>query len=205
MYYFIGVFMAQVVVDFTEEVVMTEYYGTFIENLVSRFIAPESLLGNILIGEFGLLTMTVIYLFGLLLPLIIGFYLALSLMEDSGYLPRLATLVDRVLMGIGLNGRAVIPMILGFGCVTMATITTRLLGSRRERSLPPSCWASPFPALPSWGSLLPSLHPWGSCISLAISWSSSWFLSSWDRFEPGFAGELHRPAHRFAPLAAAPL
>jgi ferrous iron transport protein B len=133
MYYFIGVFIAQVVVDFTEEVLLTEYYGTFIENLVSRFISADTLLGNILIGEFGLLTMTVIYLFGLLLPLIIGFYLALSLMEDSGYLPRLATLVDRVLMGLGLNGRAVIPMILGFGCVTMATITTRLLGSRRER------------------------------------------------------------------------
>lgn len=133
MYYFIGVFIAQVVVGFTEEVLLAGYYGTFIENLVSRFISAETLLGNILIGEFGLLTMTVIYLFGLLLPLIVGFYLALSLMEDSGYLPRLAALVDRVLMGLGLNGRAVIPMILGFGCVTMATITTRLLGSRRER------------------------------------------------------------------------
>jgi ferrous iron transport protein B len=77
--------------------------------------------------------MTPIYLLGLLLPLVVGFYLILSVLEDSGYLPRIATLVDRVLMGLGLNGRAVIPMILGFGCVTMATITTRILGSKRER------------------------------------------------------------------------
>jgi ferrous iron transport protein B len=79
--------------------------------------------------------MTVTYLFFLLLPLVIAFYLALSLMEDSGYLPRLATLVDRSLNAIGLNGGAIIPLILGFGCVTMATITTRLLGSEREKTI----------------------------------------------------------------------
>ena len=78
---------------------------------------------------------TVTYLFFLLLPLVIAFYLSLSLMEDSGYLPRLATLVDRSLNAIGLNGGAVIPLILGFGCVTMATITTRLLGSEREKTI----------------------------------------------------------------------
>jgi ferrous iron transport protein B len=59
----------------------------------------------------------------------------LSILEDSGYLPRLATLVDKVLSYVGLNGRAVIPIILGFGCVTMATITTRILGSKRERTI----------------------------------------------------------------------
>jgi len=69
------------------------------------------------------------------MPLVVGFYLFLSLFEDSGYLPRIATLVDRLLNGIGLNGRGVIPLILGFGCVTMATITTRLLASERERKI----------------------------------------------------------------------
>jgi ferrous iron transport protein B len=56
-------------------------------------------------------------------------------MEDSGYLPRLATLVDRSLNALGLNGSAIIPLILGFGCVTMATITTRLLRSEREKRI----------------------------------------------------------------------
>jgi ferrous iron transport protein B len=86
-------------------------------------------------GEFGALTMTVTYLLFLLLPLIIGFYLFLALLEDCGYLPRLATMVDRLFTAIGLNGRAVIPIILGFGCVTMATITTRLLQTSREKTI----------------------------------------------------------------------
>lgn len=90
-------------------------------------------IGNTLVGEYGLATLTVTYLIGLLMPLVIGFYLGLSLMEDSGYLPRLAVLVDRMMNKIGLNGRAIIPLILGLGCVTMATITTRLLTSRREK------------------------------------------------------------------------
>ena len=133
MYWFIGVFVAQTVVEITEEFIMTDIYGEFITGLIHRFFLEESFFGELLAGEFGMLTMAPIYLIGLLLPLVIGFYLALSVMEDSGYLPRLATLVDRTMTGLGLNGRAIIPIILGFGCVTMATITTRLLGSKRER------------------------------------------------------------------------
>jgi ferrous iron transport protein B len=90
---------------------------------------------TIFAGEFGAITMTVTYLLFLLLPLVIGFYLSLAILEDSGYLPRLATFVDRALNGLGLNGRAIIPLILGFGCVTMATITTRLLGTEREKRI----------------------------------------------------------------------
>jgi ferrous iron transport protein B len=89
----------------------------------------------IFFGEFGVLTMTVRYLLFLLLPLVIGFYLMLSILEDSGYLPRLATFVDKLMNYIGLNGKAIIPMILGFGCVTMATITTRLLTTTREKRI----------------------------------------------------------------------
>ncbi|HEY9682753.1 MAG TPA: ferrous iron transporter B [Oculatellaceae cyanobacterium] len=92
-----------------------------------------SAVGNILVGEYGLVTLTVTYLLGLLFPLVVGFYLGLSLLEDSGYLPRLAVLVDQLMNKIGLNGRAIIPLILGLGCVTMATITTRLLSTRREK------------------------------------------------------------------------
>jgi ferrous iron transport protein B len=94
-----------------------------------------SVIGNILVGEYGLITLTVTYLLGLLFPLVLGFYLGLSILEDSGYLPRLAVLVDRMMNKIGLNGRAIIPLILGLGCVTMATITTRLLSTKREKMI----------------------------------------------------------------------
>ena len=135
MFYFIGVFVAQDVVGFTEETLMQGYYEPMMRGLVGRYVPEESVMGAFLIGEFGLMTMTVTYVLGLLLPLVVAFYFILSIMEDSGYLPRLATLVDRMMNLIGLNGRAIIPMILGFGCITMATITTRLLGSERERTI----------------------------------------------------------------------
>lgn len=135
MYQVIGIFIAGTVVGVTEEEIMLGMYKPAVQSLIGRFIPEESAFGTILIGEFGLLTMTVTYVLGLLMPLVIGFYFFLALFEDSGYLPRIATLVDRLLTGIGLNGRGVIPLILGFGCVTMATITTRLLASDRERRI----------------------------------------------------------------------
>jgi len=133
MYQMIGVFVAGTVVDFTEGTLMREGYEPLVRQLAGRLVAADSAAGRLLVGEFGLLTMTVTYLLGILLPLVVGFYL--SLLEDSGYLPRIAALADRVLVSLGLNGRAIIPMILGFGCVTMATITTRLLPTDRERRI----------------------------------------------------------------------
>ncbi len=135
MYKVIGVFVAQTVVGFTEETIMVGIYEPFIRDLVSRFTDLNSWLGTILAGEFGVLTMTVTYVLGLLMPLVVSFYFFLSTFEDSGYLPRLAALTDRMLANIGLNGRAIIPFILGFGCVTLATVVTRLLGTEREKRI----------------------------------------------------------------------
>ncbi len=111
---------------------MDDFIGGHRADVRFRFTQPVPML---LFGEFGVITMTVTYLLFLLLPLVVAFYLSLSILEDSGYLPRLATLVDRLMNGLGLNGRAIIPIILGFGCVTMATITTRLLGNEREKTI----------------------------------------------------------------------
>jgi len=135
MYKVIGVWVAGDIVGITEEKIMQGIYEPWVQGLVSTVLSPESPGGRILIGEFGLLTMTVTYLLGLLFPLVMGFYFFLSLLEDSGYLPRLATLVDRLMTSLGLNGRAIIPIILGFGCVQLGTITTRLLGTKREKSI----------------------------------------------------------------------
>ncbi|HIH43334.1 TPA: ferrous iron transport protein B [Candidatus Woesearchaeota archaeon] len=145
-YLSIGVFVAQTVVNFTEKTIMQGYYvplvqksvNLLINSIANIFSIPNWLndaVANILTGEFGILTMTVAYVFGLLLPLVIGFYLFLALMEDSGYLPRLAFLIDKFLVRLGLNGKAIIPLILGFGCVTMATITTRMLNTKREKTI----------------------------------------------------------------------
>lgn len=132
-YQLVGVFVAQNVVGVTEDVIMGGYYNNFIMYTLGNILPKQGFITSLLIGEFGIFTMAPIYLIGLLMPLVVAFYLCLSILEDTGYLPRIATLVDRLLTFMGLNGRAIIPMILGFGCVTMATITTRILGSKRER------------------------------------------------------------------------
>jgi len=133
-YELVGVFLAQVIVPVTEEF-MIEYYEPVMGSLVDAFLPPDSVINNLLTGRFGLLTFTVTYMVGLLLPLVLGIFLVLSILEDSGCLPRIATLVDRALGFMGLNGQAIIPLILGFGCVTMSIISTRMLRTDRERRI----------------------------------------------------------------------
>lgn len=161
-YKFVGVFVAQTVVGVTEKTVMQGIYEPAMRGLVAEMIDPVSILGNILVGDFGLLTMTVTYLVGLLLPLVFGFYFALSILEDCGYLPRLAVFVDRSLNVLGLNGRAIIPLILGFGCVTAGTITTRLLGSEREKKIAIILLQFAIPCSAQLGVIAALLAPIGS-------------------------------------------
>ncbi len=129
----VGIFVSGEIVDFLFTQ-LDEKYSPYMEGLVKGII-PISFINEILVGEFGVLTMTIEIVIGVLLPLITAFYLFMAILEDSGYLPRLAVLTDNILNKIGLNGRAVIPLLLGFGCGAMGTITTRILGSRKERTI----------------------------------------------------------------------
>ena len=145
MYVVLGQWIAGGVVGFLEVTLMQGYWEPLVRGVVGAIFAPGGPVYTILAGEFGVLTMTPTYLIGVILPLVTGFYLLLGLLEDSGYLPRIAALADRSLTGIGLNGRAVIPLILGLGCVTMGTLTTRILGSRRERFIATALMAIAVP------------------------------------------------------------
>jgi len=141
----LGQWIAGGLVGILEEKVMLGYWVPFAERVVGVVFRPDSAAFKILAGEFGVLTMTPTYLFAVILPLVSGFYVLLALLEDSGYLPRIAALADRGLTYIGLNGRAVIPLILGLGCVTMGMLTTRILGSKRERFIATALMAIAVP------------------------------------------------------------
>ena len=88
---------------------------------------------DFLVGEYGVITMALSYSLAIVLPIVTTFFLVFSLLEDSGYLSRLAVMLNRLFRGMGLNGKAVLPMVLGLGCDTMATMTTRILETRKER------------------------------------------------------------------------
>ncbi|HRU24200.1 MAG TPA: ferrous iron transporter B [Candidatus Latescibacteria bacterium] len=85
------------------------------------------------VGPYGMITMAFAYGFAIVLPIVATFFIIFGLLEDSGYLPRLAVMTNRLFRTIGLNGKAVLPMVLGFGCDTMATMTARILETKKER------------------------------------------------------------------------
>jgi len=99
----------------------------------------DILIGKLIDGEvnfvesFGLLTTGLFVPFGMVLPYIVSFYLVLGLLEDTGYLPRLAVLMDTIMHRLGLHGYAIIPTMLGLGCNVPAVLATRILESKRER------------------------------------------------------------------------
>lgn len=158
----IGVWVAGDVVGVTEETIMVGYYEPFIRNIILKIFNQNTFMYRLLAGEFGILTLTPTYVIGLLTPLVIAFYFFMSLMEDSGYLPRIAALVDRVLSFFGLNGRAIIPIILGFGCITMATITTRLLGTKREKIIATILLGFTIPCSAQLGVIAGMIAPLGT-------------------------------------------
>jgi ferrous iron transport protein B len=134
MYWFVGVFGAGTLVGLMEEKLFGQIINPWVTDTISRLI-PISFISDLLIGDYGLWTMGITYALALILPIVTTFFLAFSILEDSGYLPRLAVLTNRLFRTIGLNGKAVLPMVLGLGCVTMATLTTRVLETKRDRLL----------------------------------------------------------------------
>jgi ferrous iron transport protein B len=97
------------------------------------------------------------------------FFLSFGIMEDSGYLPRLAALSNRLFQKLGLNGKAVLPMVLGLGCVTMATLTTRVLETRRERLLTILLLALAVPCSAQLGVVMGMLA--GISLTATLIWS----------------------------------
>ena len=111
---------------------------------LSPILGSDGIVHNILVGKlidgqidylqsFGLLSTGLYIEFGAVLPYIVAFYFALGILEDVGYLPRLAVLMDTLLHRLGLHGYAIIPTVLGLGCNVPAIMATRVLESRKER------------------------------------------------------------------------
>lgn len=110
---------------------------------ISQLLGP-GLLRGILIGtliegkidytqSMGVITTGLFVPFAMVLPYVFSFYLILGFLEDSGYLPRLAVLIDNVMHRLGLHGCAIIPMLLGLGCNVPGVLATRILETRRQR------------------------------------------------------------------------
>jgi ferrous iron transport protein B len=153
LYHFVGVFAAGTVVDFMENTVFGEHINPLVTEWFTSLV-PYPAFQDLFVGEYGIFTQAVTYAIALILPIVGAFFLVFSIIEDTGYLPRLGMLLDGMFKKIGLSGRAVIPMVLGFGCSTMATMVTRTLETRRERLISTVLLALAIPCSAQLGIIL---------------------------------------------------
>jgi ferrous iron transport protein B len=131
LYKLVGEVGAGMMVNWIEKNVFENAVNPFFTQLFSR--VPYEAVRTLFVGDYGIITLGLRYAVAIILPIVGMFFLVFSIAEDSGYLPRMGALLDRLFKKIGLSGRAVIPMVLGVGCGTMATMVTRILPTKRER------------------------------------------------------------------------
>lgn len=133
-----------------------------------EYMLPAGLWQNILIGEYGFLVKGLEWPFTLVLPYVISFYGALSVLEDSGYLPRLGALLDGLLNRIGLQGSSIIPLLLGFGCGIPGILATRNLSSPKERIIVSSIICLTVPCISQTGAFISLLAERSIAVFLAV-------------------------------------
>jgi len=149
-------------------------------------LIPWPVLTDLVVGEYGILTLGLRYAVAIILPIVAFFFLVFAIVEDTGYLPRLAMLTDRIFKRFGLSGRAVIPMVLGLGCDTMATMVTRTLPTRRERVISTLLLSLAVPCSAQLGVILALMEGrplvfmvWSGIVGLllvAVGWLSNQVL-----------------------------
>jgi ferrous iron transport protein B len=172
LYQFVGVFGAGTLVDFLEVKLFENLFNPWITGVVKGII-PWETFQELFVGEYGIITLGIRYAVGIILPIVATFFIFFSFLEDTGYFPRLALLVDRIFKRFGLTGRAVIPMVLGFGCDTMATMVTRTLETTRERVIATILLSLTIPCSAQLGVIMALLSKfpgalvvWGGCLLL---------------------------------------
>lgn len=159
-YVFVGQFGAGVLVGWLENDLFNELINPWFKQIVNTWV-PFPWLQDFLVGTYGLWTMGMTYALALILPIVTTFFIAFGILEDSGYFARLSVLSNRAFKVLGLNGRAVLPMVLGLGCVTMATLTTRILHTPRERLIVTFLLALAIPCSAQLGVVMGMLASYG--------------------------------------------
>ncbi len=170
LYELVGVFGAGTLVDLLEGELFEGIINPAAISLADRFV-PWAWLRDFLVGQYGLVTMALTYSLAIILPIVGTFFIAFGLLEDSGFMPRLAVMANRFFRRLGLHGKAILPLILGLGCTTMATLTTRIMETRKERILVTMLLALGVPCSAQLGvilGMLGTVSGWGVVIWLAV-------------------------------------
>ncbi len=186
-YKFVGDFGAGFLVDFLEGTIFEQNVNPWITKVIVDSL-PWKSVQELFVGEYGVITLGLRYAVALILPIVTTFFLAFSILEDTGYLPRLSLLIDRLFKAIGLSGRAAIPMVLGLGCDTMATMVTRTLPTIRERFIATVLLALAIPCSAQLGIIMALFEGKAAALWIWLGVMTTVFLAvGWfaSRFVPG--------------------
>ena len=192
LYEFVGVFGAGTLVDFFEHFIFGRYLNPMFTKVFD--LVPVPFVRDLFVGRYGVITMALTYSIAIVLPITTTFFIAFSILEDSGYLPRLAIMTNKFFNMMGLSGKAVLPMVLGLGCGTMAVMTTRILEGRRDRLIAIFLLALAIPCSAQLGVILGMLSAlslkalviWLICV-LGILLVAGWLAA---RILPGERSEF---------------
>jgi ferrous iron transport protein B len=172
------------------------------------------LIGHLVEGEidffqsFGILSTGLFIPIGAVLPYIFSFYLILSFLEDLGYLPRLAVLLDRLMHQVGIHGMGFIPMLLGLGCNVPGALATRIMETRKERFISATIMAIAVPCMAQIAMIFGLLGKYGfpGLMPVFVTLFIVWFILGkiMARFVSGESPEIFTeiPPYRFPYLTS---
>jgi len=130
------IYLTYILVGKLGAVVLVDYINLLLFEPFNKFIGssiPWEFWRDFAVGDYGIFTLGLTNALGTVLPILTLFFLILNTLEDIGYLPNLCILSNRLFQKVGLSGKSILPIVLGFGCKTMATLATKILDSRKER------------------------------------------------------------------------
>lgn len=163
-------YIGETIIAHITEPLFNTFYTPIIMNINQQL--GQGPLQNILIGDLfqgqisymesmGLLTTGIFVPFASVLPYIIAFYFGLSILEDTGYLPRLSTLLDNIFHRLGMHGHGIVPVFLGLGCNVPGVLSTRTLESEKQRFISATLLSISVPCMAQTAMIFGILAPYG--------------------------------------------
>jgi len=163
-------FIGENLIKYVFDPIFYNLYMPLIENL-SELIGQPGFVHTLLVGEYGkeivfeeslgMLTTGLYVPIAMVMPYIMAFYFMLSILEDTGYMPRLATLVDNIFHKLGMHGHGIVPMFLGLGCNVPGALSTRTLETRKQRFISATLLAIAVPCMAQTAMVFGILGPFG--------------------------------------------
>lgn len=142
-------------------------FVTYVSDLLGPGFLQQILIGELINGQIdfeqsmGILTTGLYVPFGIVLPYVIPFYILAAVLEDSGYLPRLATLTDTFFHRVGMHGYGIVPVFLGLGCNVPGILATRVLETRKQRFIAATLVAISVPCMAKTAMIFGTLGQFG--------------------------------------------